>query len=389
MKTKFLSARTGSRKNTAECAWRCQPRRLFSPFFLVAGFVLAACSAPQPPAPQPPAVLVRETGGAAGVAGMQVYAGEIRARYETDLGFRIGGKIIERMVDVGATVGRGQTLARLDPQDTRLAADAATAQVAAAEADAALARAELVRAESLRASNFISGSALDGRRSVLQAAEARLRQARAQATAAANQAGYSALQTDHGGVVTAVLAETGQVVAAGQPVLRVARPEEREVQIYVPESRIQGIAPGNAARITPWADAQRVYAGTVREVSPAADVATRTYTVRVSVTGADDALRLGATANVFFDRTAGGEAIVPLPAVSRTGNDAVIWVVDGADTLRRLPVQVVAFREDGAVLGGALPAGTRIVIAGVHKLVEGERVRPVAEDAPVALDVRR
>ncbi len=369
--------------------WRRPVKTLIRLFPLAAGCILAACSAPQPPAPQPRAVLVREIDTTTHVANTQAYVGEVRARFETDLAFRIGGKIVERTVDVGATVRQGQTLARLDPQDVRLAADAATAQMAAAEADAALARVEMARAEGLREKNFITGSALDGRRSALQAAEARLRQARAQANTAANQAGYSTLLADHDGIVTAVLAEAGQVVAAGQSVLRVARPEEREVQIYVPETRIHGIAPGDSAQIALWADPQHVYAGMVREVAPAADTATRTYTVRVSVAGADEALKLGATANVFFSHSAIGQALVPLPAVSRVDAETVVWVVDEADTLHRLPVRVVTFREDGAVLGAGFPAKARVVVAGVHKLVEGERVRPVAEDAPVALDVRR
>ncbi len=367
-----------------------RPVRTLSRLFpLAAGCILAACSAPQPPAPQPRAVLVREIDTTASIANTQAYVGEVRARFETDLAFRIGGKIVERTVDVGTAVHQGQTLARLDPQDVRLAADAAAAQMAAAEADVALARAEMTRAEGLREKNFVTGSALDGRRSALQAAEARLRQARAQASTATNQAGYSTLLADHNGIVTAVLAEAGQVVAAGQPVLRTARPDEREVQIYVPEARIQGIAPGDSAQIGLWAGPQHGYAGKVREVAPAADTATRTYTVRVSVAGADEALKLGATANVFFSRSTSGQVIVPLPAVSRIGAETAVWVVDEADTLRRLPVQVISFREDGAVLGAGFPAKARVVVTGVHKLVEGERVRPVTEDAPVALDVRR
>ncbi|MFB1030691.1 MAG: efflux RND transporter periplasmic adaptor subunit, partial [Thauera sp.] len=197
--------------------------------------VLAACSAPAPHTPPPPAVLVRSVDAASAPPAAQVYAGEVRARIESDLGFRIGGKLVERLVDVGAEVAAGAPLALLDAQDVRLALASAQAAAAAAESDLALARSEFARARELQARNFISSSSLDARRTALQAAEARLRQARAQAEVAANQAGYARLEAPAAGVVTAVLAEPGQVVGAGQAVLRLARPDEREVLIHVPE----------------------------------------------------------------------------------------------------------------------------------------------------------
>nr|WP_246265323.1 efflux RND transporter periplasmic adaptor subunit [Aromatoleum diolicum] len=351
--------------------------------------MLAACSGP-PPADKPArAVLVRTLADTAGAPSLSVYTGEVKARHEADLAFRIGGKIIERRVDVGARVQRGQVLARLDPQDAQLAASAAGAQVAAAEADTALARAELARSESLHARNFVSATALDSRRTALQAAEARLRQARAQAASAGNQAQYATLVADHEGVVTAAPAEVGQVVAAGQAVLRVARPDEREVLIYLPESRIAAAQAGAPATVRAWAQPGRDYPAQVREIAPAADPATRSYAVRVSVNGADAALPLGATASVVFAVASDRQALLPLSAVTRIDDHATVWLVDESLQLHPVEVQTGEFREDGVVIRSGLPPGARVVLTGVHRLVAGETVRVVDESAPVALDVRK
>lgn len=356
---------------------------------IAVAMAVAACTPPAAEAPRPKAVLVRTVAAGGEGAAVQVYTGEVRARHETDLAFRIGGKVVERRVDVGTTVKRGQVLARLDPQDAKLAEAAATAQVAAAEADAALARAEFERAQGLRARGFISASALDARKTSLEAAQARLRQARAEAAVSGNQATYSDLVADADGVVTAVAVEVGQVLAAGQPALRVARPGEREVLIHVPESRIRELAAGVAVRVRAWIAPEREFDGRVREVAPAADPATRTYAVRVAVTQADDALPLGSTASVAVAHAANGHTLLPLSAVGRIDAQPVVWVVGDDDTVRPLPVEVEAFREDGVVVRSGLPAQARIVVAGIQRLVAGETVRAVAEGAPVALDVRR
>ena len=335
---------------------------------IVAALAVAACAPPVTDVSGPRAVLVRTVAAGGGGVAVQVYTGEVRARYETDLAFRIGGKVIERRVDVGATVRRGQVLARLDPQDAKLAVAAAAAQVAAAEADAVLARAELERAQGLRAQGFISASALDARKTSLEAAQARLRQAR---------------------VVTAVAVEVGQVLAAGQSVLRVARPGEREVLVHVPESRLREVAVGAAVHVRSWSAPEREFVGRVREVAPAADAATRTYAVRVAVAQADDALPLGSTASVAVAQAASGQTLLPLSAVGRIDAQPVVWVVGDDDTVRPLAVEVEAFREDGVVVRAGLPAQVRIVVAGIHRLVAGETVRAIAEGAPVALDVQR
>ncbi len=353
------------------------------------GAALAACSAPETEAPRPPAVLVRSVDAAQAAGGARVYTGEVRARVEAALGFRVGGKITARRVSAGDRVRRGEVLAELDPADARLAATAAAAAEAAAVADLGLARSELERAAALAGRNFISPSALDARRTAVQAAEARLRQARAEAAAAANLSAYTRLVADADGVVTGVDAEVGQVVAAGAAVVRVAQPGEREVLIHVPEGRTAAIAVGLDAEVRAWAAPGRVWAGRVREVAAAADAITRSYAVRVAVPDADAALPLGATASVVFAAASTGGVLLPLAAVTQGAEDARIWVVDAADTVRPLAVEVAAWREDGALVVAGLPDRARVVVAGVHMLIEGMAVRAVEEGAPVAVDVQR
>ncbi|THF61756.1 efflux RND transporter periplasmic adaptor subunit [Pseudothauera rhizosphaerae] len=351
--------------------------------------LLAACAPQQAEEAPPRAVRVVRPDAAGADALARVYTGEVRARLETDLAFRIGGKVISRQVDAGDGVRRGDLLARLDPADVRLAAGAAAAQVAAAEADLALARAELSRSEELHRRNFVSASALDARRTAVQAAEAALRAARAQAASAGNQAEYADLHADHDGVVLNTFVEPGAVVAAGQAVLRVARPEEREVLIHVPESRLAGLAVGLPAVVHPWAAAGRTFVAQVREITPVADAATRSFAVRVAVRQADDSLPLGATASVVLAGPEQAPALVPLGALTRVDGRPAVWVVDAESRVRPVPVEIGEYREGGALLRGGLPADARVVATGVHKLVEGESVRAVEDGEPVRLDARR
>ncbi|THF61935.1 efflux RND transporter periplasmic adaptor subunit [Pseudothauera nasutitermitis] len=349
---------------------------------------LAGCSGPPPVEPAPRAVLVR-TLGADAEAGLRMYAGEVRARVENDLGFRIGGKLVERKVDVGDAVRAGDLLARLDAADVALAAAAAVARVEAARADLVLARSELKRNEELHVRGFISASALDARRTAVEAAEAAERAARAQADSAANQTAYAELRAVEAGVVTAVMAEPGSVLAAGQAVVRFARPSEREVLIHVPESRVANLRAGMPATVLPLAGAARPYAAQVREIAPAADAATRSFAVRVAVPEADDGLPLGASARVAFAGQAAGALRIPLAALTERGGQPAVWVVDDGQRVRPLAVEVGEYAEDGVEVLAGLPADARLVVAGVHLLVEGEAVRAVDERAPASLDVRR
>lgn len=349
---------------------------------------LSACSPPPPPQPITRSVLVRTVGADAGAQAQQVYSGEVRARYESELGFRVPGKLTERLVDVGTSVRKGQTLARLDPVDIQLAASAANAQLAAAEADLSLARSELARTEALLARQFVSASALDSRRTTLQAAEARVRQARADAARAANQTDYTRLQADSDGIITAVLAEAGQVMSTGQGVVRLARPGEREVRIAIPESRISALSIGMPAQIRLWMDAERTLTGRIREISPAADSASRTFAVSVSIADGNT-VPLGTTATVALASGTTVTQTLPLPAVSKVGDETSVWLVDAQGLVQRTSVTVTAYREDGAMLSPPLPAGSRVVVAGAHTLTEGEPVRAIEEGSQPALDVGR
>jgi multidrug efflux system membrane fusion protein len=305
----------------------------------------------------------------------------VRARYENDLAFRVGGKVVARYVDVGAQVARGQVLARLDPQDAQLGVDGARSQLAGAQADHALAAAELERYRDLHARNFVSRAVLDARETTFNTTKARLEQAKAQVATARNQSAYTALVAESDGVITAVSLEAGQVVAAGQPVMRFARPEEKEVVINVPESRMAELRNAADIRISVWAAPGEIYHGRIREIAPTADPATRTFTAKITVLQANGAVRLGMTANVALADGAAAQVItLPLTALTQVDGKPAVWVFDPATSKVNLrPVVVDAYREDGVVVSDGLRPGEIVVTVGVHKLLPDETVRVVSE----------
>ena len=322
--------------------------------------------------------------GAASLAPASVYSGEVRARREADLGFRIAGKITARSVDMGASVKKGQVLARIDPTDSQMNAEAARAAVTAARTDFQFASAEYDRYKSLIEKNFVSRTVLDQKSAALESARARLEQAEAQSSVSRNQVGYTSLVADQDGVITAVLAEAGQVVAAGQPVLRLARPEEKEVLIAIPEARLAATRAAQAVMVRMWAAPDRVYQGRVRELAPSADPTTRTVAARIAIPDADGAVALGMTANVLFGNESGGAGapdapmLVPLTALYRDGEKTAVWVIDAKTSQVALrAVDVAQYREDGIVISRGLMPGEIIAVAGVHKLVAGQVVHPV------------
>ena len=294
---------------------------------LTLALLLGACSAPPPPAAPDKRVRVLKV-GAGGTAAQPVsrtYSGEIRARGETTLGFRVPGKLIERLVDAGAVVKPGQPLARLDATDAGL-------QATAAEAQQTLAKADATRYRELKSRNFVSQAALDARETALQAAQA-------QAALARNQTQYGTLRADRGGVIGQVLAEPGQVVSAGQPIVRLAADGEREVSISIPETELGRFTLGQPAEVSLWSDAGKRLSGKLREISPVADPQTRTYAARVSLPGADPRLPVGLTASVRFaaaaDEAAAG-IVVPLSALFQQGTQPAVWLVadDGSLSLQ-------------------------------------------------------
>lgn len=340
---------------------------------------LGACAKHEPP-PEPirPVKLAKVELGRAGEA--TVFAGEVKPRHESDIGFRIGGKLVARLVDVGARVKPGQALARLDPTDVALQAEASNAAVAAARTEADYAQAEYERFRNLHEQGFVSASALDQKRNARDASRARLDQARAQQDVARNQSGYATLATDAAGVVTAVLAEVGQVVAAGQPVVRVAREEEREVAIAVPENRIDELRAAKAPLVVLWARRDHAYRARVREIAPAVDAATRTFAVRMSVLDPDAAIQWGMTASVVLESAVPipDAALVPSPAIHHDADGKpAVWIYDPATktvSLRR--VTLGGYREDGTLVTSGLADGEWIVAAGAHKLMPGQVVKP-------------
>ena len=319
-------------------------------------------------------------------AGTSVFAGEVKPRHEIDLGFRIGGKVISRSVDVGARVSRGQALAQLDPSDVALQADAQKAAVAAADTEYRYAQAEFDRYENLFKQKFISASALDQKRNALDANRARWEQARAQFSVTRNQAAYATLVAPDNGVITAINVEAGQVVNVGQPVMKLAREDEYEVAISVPESRIGEFRNASPLGVFLWADPQKIHAAKVREIAPAVDAVTRTFAVRVTVVDPGPALHWGMTANVVLaNRDAAGAALLPLSSIYRKDDTAAVWIYDeNVRTVSLRPVVVGQYREDGVIVTSGVRSGEWIVMAGVHKLREGETVRPYEGGAATA-----
>lgn len=340
--------------------------------------VLAACSdsAPPPEDVRP----VRVVTLAAGAIGEQLeFAGDVRPRYESHLGFRVGGKIVERKVDVGASVKRGDVLMRLDPQDLRLAESQARASLRAAETERDLAEADYKRHQNLRAQNFVSQAVLDTKQSALKAAQANVDAARAAFRGQANQAGYASLTSDADGVVTAIEAEVGQVVGAGAPVVRVARTDEKEVVIGIPEDKVDSLRRAGEVSVRLWANRAETIPGKIREISPVADPATRTYTVKVSIPARAD-IRLGMTATVQIASGKEGTALrVPLSALVQDKGATSVWVVDKG-VVRMAPVQVAGQVDNDVLLGGGVQAGQQVVTAGVHLLKNGQKVRILTAD---------
>lgn len=346
--------------------------RWLVPTFVV---VLAACSrpAPQPEPVRSVKLMTVETGT---MAAETQYAGEVRARTELRLGFRVPGKLIRRQAEVGQRVKVGDVLAQLDPQDFRLATDAVRAQLRAAETNRDLAAAEFERSRALRAQNFISGVELDRRRATLDAAQAQVAQVRAQLETQTNQSAYTQLVATAAGVVTAVDAEPGQVVAVGTPVVRLAQDGPLDVVFAVPEGSIDQLPVGSKAEVRQWAD-DTVLTGTVREKAALADPVTRTFQVKLAL-GADARLPLGSTVTVSPQALSpkGLQAIMlPTSALWHDNGGSAVWVLErDSMTVRAQPVQVTAADGNRVVVASGLEPGMQVVTAGVHVLTAGQKV---------------
>ena len=306
------------------------------------------------------------------------YAAEIRARVESSLSFRVGGKLLARKVNLGDAVKPGQVLAQLDPQDLVLGRDAANAAMLAARANRDQMGADYKRYIDLRQQGFISAAELERRDNAFKASQAHLDQARAQFSAQGNQARYAQLVADVAGVVTAVDAEPGMVVAAGTPIVRVAVDGSRDVVFSVPEDKVGALraataAPG-ALKVRLWGTDEALRDASLREVSAAADPATRTFLIKADA-GKIDA-KLGQTATVVLTLPKASQLIkLPLAAVLQQQGKTAVWVLDTA-TMTVKPQTVTVAGADGneVVIAAGLSAGQEVVVAGVHVLTPGQKV---------------
>jgi multidrug efflux system membrane fusion protein len=340
-------------------------------------FLLSACGQNAPPGPPADIRSVRaEQAGLQAPHNRTRYTGEVHARYETDLAFRVAGRVQTRAVEVGSLVESGQLIATLDPADYALASSAAQAQRVAAEAEARLAQQDLQRYTELRSKNFIAQAELDRRQTTADAAQARLRQLRAEAERQGNQQAYTHLNAPHAGVITALSVEAGQVVAAGQPVAQLAKTGEREVSISVPENALDALRNARTLRIGLWSAPGASYAGRLRELSPMADATSRTYRARVSILQADAAVKLGMTASVEIDTQAAASLSVAQSALFRVGGQPQVWVVDRkTGKVAARSVRLGDLTGDRAAIVAGLTEGEWVVTAGVHKLAPGQQVR--------------
>jgi membrane fusion protein, multidrug efflux system len=351
---------------------------------LVLSLLLAACQAPAAPASPPAAGKVEiarpvkvAVVGAAAAGHVLTYSGVVRPRIESALGFRVPGKIVERTVNVGDRVEIGQVIARLDDTDLKLAENAAKAAVAGARTRRDVASDNVDRAKALLPKAIIAQATYDTRRNELDAAAAALDSAEAQLRQAANAVEYATLRADNAGIVTAVSAEPGQVVSAGQSVVMLARAGEMEIAVAVPEQDAGELEIGQPAKITLWAGPRSSIEGRIREIAGQADAASRTYSVRIAVSAPPRTMRLGMTASVAIrvdDQVA--PVVVPLTAVTESDGSPVVFVADPTTkAVRKTPVVVGAVVEDGVRIAEGLHAGELVVTAGVQFLRDGMRVR--------------
>lgn len=344
---------------------------------------LSACSSgPEPDSRRLVLVTQAQPSGAAS----QVFAGEVRAREEVNLSFRVAGKIANRYADAGTRVQAGQILARLDDDDLALQSQAADASVQALRADRDLAAAELTRYRELVGKQLVSQSLYDSKKAQAQAAQSRYQQAVAQSKVNSNQTGYAVIRAPANGVISQRLAEAGQVVSAGQPVFAFAADGARDVSITVAEQHLPNLRVGQPVKLELWTQEGQVYEGKIREIAAAADALTRTYAVRVAFDDAAAVTQLGQSARVYMTETTDQGLSVPLSALTESNGKPAVWIIARDGRLQKRGVAVRRYGARSAEISAGLAQNEWIVQAGVHLLREGESVRAVdADNRPVAV----
>ncbi len=341
---------------------------------LILAILLAGCARTEPVKEEAPLVRTQkmQLNGNGQSSG---YPGEVRGRYETQLAFQVSGKISKRNVELGSVVNAGDVLMEIDAKDIQQTVNITSAQMASAESQLNLAQCNLERYRKLFEQGAVSRAQLDQYENAYEVAAAAVRQTAAQYTQGANQLGYSALVADSTGVIAAVNAEAGQVVSAGQVVLTLVKDGEREIEISIPENRIEDLRNAQQIRVTFWALPDVIVEGKVREISPVADKITRTYKARISLQNPPAGVNLGMTANVAIASAGSRQAVyIPLAAIYQTGDTPGVWVVAN-ETVSLRPVKVGAFGDGQIQVLEGLQDGDVIVTAGVQKLREGQKVR--------------
>lgn len=336
----------------------------------MASVLLAGCGSEKIQSPKPPLVKVQQI-NLSNAAQEENYSGVVRGRYETKLSFQVGGKIISRDVQTGSLVRAGDVLMTLDPKDIVEQSRSAEAQVISAQAQLQLAKANFDRHSELFKSEAIAAAVLDQYKTQYNAAQAAYDAAVAQAQQTKNALEYTTLTANADGVISEVNVEVGQVVAAGQSVLTLVQTREFEVVANIPENKISNVQIGQNVSINFWATNDAVQ-GTVREISPVADSASRTFTVKISLPEVKN-IQLGMTANVAMREISPSAIILPMSAIYQTGDAAQVWLVDGGKVSLR-KVEVTAFDDNNVRVRG-LKAGDTVVVAGVQKLRDGQEVR--------------
>jgi RND family efflux transporter MFP subunit len=307
------------------------------------------------------------------------FVGVVRARYETDLGFRVAGKIVARLVNVGDRVLAGDVVARLDPQDWWLEVESAQAELAAATSSLAQTSADEARYATLKARGWAATAEFDRKKAARDEAAGRLERAKRTLDLARNKLAYADLKADADGVITAAMGEPGQVVAVGQVVARLAHRGEKEAVVALPETWLSEARQARAS-VTLWSERDRQFAAQLRELSPQSDPATRTYAARFTIEDPQDAVVLGMTATVQLTRPGDARvAKLPLSAVLNRGNGPAVFVVDETGTLTLQPVRLAGFTEDSALVLAGLRDGDKAVTLGVQKLEPGTKVRSVED----------
>ena len=306
------------------------------------------------------------------------FVGTIKPRIETDMGFRVPGKVAKRLVEVGQTVEVGQPLATLDEIDLRLQAEQAEAEFHAATGVLAQAAAAEQRAKDLRAKGWATDAQLDQAKAAADEARARLNRAERSVDLTKNSLSYATLEADTRGVVTAALIDAGQVVASGQTAIRVARFAEKEAVVAIPETLI-GRAKDGTASVTLWSEPDKKYVAKLREIAPSADSATRTYLAKFSLPDADDKVSLGMTATLTLaDPSTERVARVPLSALFSEGGDPSLYIVDAQGEVALKPVAVRSYESNNVVITGGVDEGAKVVVLGVQKLDPAQKVRVVS-----------